>query len=245
MGKLADLIRQARSGGGRPMGFGAARGRAAGPAGGLVIAAVGDAPNGADLLVRSVEALDARSLAPIVAKAAVPLGIETPTIDRAALNAAQEAGVDFVLAPLAGAMADALTPRALDCILRIDPAAPAETLRALGTLRVALLALPALPVPLSVEAVVQVRRVAMLSGLPLAVPVSPDLEAGSLEALRDAGVALLLVDGPTPDQAAALRERIAALPSPERRRDRAAVLLPGTSEPADDEDDDDQPDHFE
>ena len=244
MGKLADLIRQARSGGRRPMGFGAARGRAAGPAGGLVIAAVGDAPNGADLLVRSVEALDAQSLAPMVAEAAVPLGIETPTLDRAALNAAQEAGVDFVLAPLAGAMADVLTARALDCILRIDPTAPADTLRALGTLRVALLALPALPLPLSVEALVQVRRVAMLSGLPLAVPVSPDLEAGSLEALRDAGVALLLVDGPTPDQAAALRERITALPSPERRHDRSAVLLP-TAASADEDDDDDEPEPFE
>ena len=84
--------------------------------------------------------------------------------------------------------------------------------------------------PLTVRALMELRRIAVLTRKPIMMPVAPTAAGGELECLRDSGVSLLLVDG---DDTAALealpslRRAVEALPAPRRRREeRMGAVLP-------------------
>ena len=86
--------------------------------------------------------------------------------------------------------------------------------------------------PLTLQRQLELSRIAGLTRKPLMLPVSPAAESAELECLRDAGVALLVLDGSEKGAMAALpslRERVEALPAARRRREHADVILPSAA----------------
>ncbi len=222
MPKLADRIRAARAGGGRQLGFG----RSGGPASArrsLLVAVRGDAPHGADLLVTSAEGVRAA----LDAGTGTIIGAETETLTADACRALADTGAAFVLTTLDGAAAGAVLSERLDYAFHVDEQADESLLRAVGSLQPTLLVLPPVHEPLSLRRVLAIRRVALNAGTPLAAPVGADAAADTLEALRDAGVAVVLLDRADAATVQAMRERISALPAPRRRR-REEVNLAAT-----------------
>ena len=239
MGKLADKIRAVRTRADRPLGFGAAANRGRHPARGLLIAAAGESANGADLLIGAGDLGDAGRLEALAAAGGAALvGVEARALSRRGADAAEQAGIDFLLFQIADAHAEALFSNKLDYALRLE-AVPAEpTLRAIGSLRPAFVLVPPVSDPLSAQRMIELRQIALGTGAPLAAPIPPDLSAGSLEALREAGVAVLVLARPTSEQIAALRARIATIPERSRRpRDEESVALPSPQVAPDEEED--------
>ena len=217
MNKLSNQIRATLTHAARPMGFGPARETKS--AGGVLIAALGDALNGADILIVPADcAADLASLAQNAGGATV--GVEPAELTPNGVAAVAEAGAQFVVWQPDSARADALLNPRLDYVLRLatDALPDESTLRALSSLRPTLVIAAAATDPYSVTALLALRRSAMLVGAPVAVPVTAEVSAGLLQALRDSGVAVVLLAQPTAAEIDALRARFAALPERPRRR---------------------------
>jgi hypothetical protein len=243
MPKLSDAIRATRRSGGRRIGFG------------LPSATAGSATRG--LLVVTTDRLDANAAAAILGddlsdstaiqkrlsdRADTPLGIEPRNLTPDGIQTAEQAGVDFVVFRPETATADALLSTKLEYVLRIDEDAATTSgegdLRALASLRPSLVIAPPVSDPLPVTGLLRLRKLGMFIGAPLAVAVEPTASAGLLEALRDSGVAILLVDDPADGAVTTLQATIQSLPERSRRRDDDRdVLVPGIT-PADDVEDD-------
>jgi len=149
-------------------------------------------------------------------------------------------GVGFLVVTPAGAAADALLLDSLEYALRLPPTAlPDPDLHALGSLRPTLIITRVDADPLPLAALLDLRKIALGVGAPLAVEIPADASPGLLQTLRDSGIAALLLRGGAAGQVAAVRDRLAALPErkPQRRGDQATPTLPAVS--GDDEMDDD------
>ncbi len=218
MNKLSERLRHARRRG-RRLGFGVA-GAAQAAERGLLIASRGPDPAGADLAVLP----DAAAVADSDALAGVELSPLTP----AGAEAAEAAEAAFVVYDPDDADAAALLRVKLDYVLRL-PARPIEDseLRAVASLRPALVIAPAVAEPMPVAGLIALRRIGLSVGAPLAVPVPATAGANLLEVLRDSGVAVLLLESPSADDVAALRARIAGLPVRPRRRDEDSPVVTG------------------
>lgn len=103
-----------------------------------------------------------------------------------------------------------------DIVVRLlDSDMDEATLRALARFGPAAIS-PAPRFPLSLRDATNMHRLNMLTGVPLAILCPVDVTDNDLEILRDAGLGcMLLARGATPDDVAAVKQRIAALP--ERR----------------------------
>ena len=240
MGKLADKIRAVRTRADRPLGFGAAANRGGSPARGLLIAAAGESGNGADLLIGGGDLADAGGLKGLAAAGGGALvGVEARGLSRRGADAAEQAGIDFLLFQIADAHAEALFSGKLDYALRLETVPEEPTLRAIGSLRPVFVLVAPVSDPFTAQRLIELRQIALGTGAPLATPVPPDLGVGSLEALRETGVAVLVLASPTSEQIAALRDRIATIPARSRRpRDEESVALPSLLVAADEEEDD-------
>ncbi len=162
-------------------------------------------------------------------------GLEVDGLTAEVAQAAQEAGLAFVLFRPAAARADAMVDAELDVALNLDDQLPErDDARLLAALRPILAVLPAPALPLSLPDLLNLRQAAALLDAPFALQLPADVSDGDLRALRDAGLAVVLLDPATPEDVVALRERIAALPEPRRRRDpanlRASVPAPVSDE---------------
>ena len=230
MNKLAERLRHARRRG-RRLGFGVA-GAPQGAERGLLIASRGPDPVGADLAVLP----DAAAVAGSDALAGVELSPLTPE----GAEAAERAGAAFVVYDPDDADAEALLRVDLDYVLRL-PARSIEDseLRVVASLRQALVIAPAVSAPMSVAALIALRRIGLGVGAPLAVPVPATATTRLLEVLRDSGVVVLLLESPSPDDVAALRARIAELPVRPRRHDDDAHVVTGVRPEGGDDDFDD------
>ena len=130
----------------------------------------------------------------------------------------------------------------MDYVVRLpDPRIDEADARALGSLRPAEIAV-AVQFPLSLKAVLDIRRLALFASAPLGTVCPSDISAGDIEALRDSGVAVLvLAPGASAEDVVAVKRRIADLPEPKSRRDDdTQALLPTTRASADDSSDDDR-----
>lgn len=163
-------------------------------------------------------------------------GLEVDGLTAEAAQAAQEAGLAFVLFRPSDARADALVDAELDVALNLDDQLPErDDARLLAALRPILVVLPAPALPLSLPDLLNLRQTAALLDAPFALQLPADVSDGDLRALRDAGLAVALLDPARPKAVAALRERIAALPEPRRRRE-SANLSASVPAPVSDED---------
>jgi hypothetical protein len=229
MNKLAERLRAARRRD-RRLGFAAAAAGAASR--GLLIAARGAEPAGADLALLP----DGTAIAAGDALA----GVELSPLTAEGAEAAEAAGAAFVVYDPDQAEAEALLRVKLDYVLRL-PARDIEDgeLRAVASLRPTLVIGPAVAGPMPVAALIALRRIGLGVGAPLAVTVPAAAGADLLEVLRDSGVVVLVLESPSADEVAALRARVAELPVRSRRREDDAPVVTGVRPEGSEDDFDD------
>lgn len=156
----------------------------------------------------------------------VPLGLRLEEGQRAAVAAARDAGADFVLLA-EGSSAEALLEEKVGLVLRLDGDESDAELRALAGLPLDALEAPPIGDPFTVRRLAALRRIALLGQTPLLVEVTAGIAASRLQAMRDAGVVGVILEGRSADKLAALRETVLALPARGRRREeRAEAILP-------------------
>ena len=228
MGKLADAIRDRRKGGQRRLGFGAAPDERQ-PT--MLVGTIGIV-EGADFCL----ALDDndRSVAGSSDLAVWGTRLDALTADNVA--AAKDSGAAFVSFELDGARADALLDEDVDYVVRLSDLRIAEAdARALGSLRPSELAVE-VEFPVGLTTILELRRLALLTSVPLGVKCPSDISAGDIEALRDSGVAVFVLDRDvTADDVAAVKQRIAELPERKSKRSEDAQPLIPTMRPGGDE----------
>jgi len=171
------------------------------------------------------------------------LGGRPERAERRDVAALREAGADFVVLDAQSAMAEALLEEKIGFVLEVESDADDTTLRLLGDLGLDALIVPPPDGSLTLQKLLGFRRLAMLSRTPLLTAVDSDWDAGRLQALRECGVAGVIVDASSIGNLQRLGETIASLPARGRRREERtdaslpAQVMAGVSD--DDYDDDD------
>ncbi len=234
MSKLSDLIRKASRVETAPMGFGAPAARQPAPSM-LCLArlSAGDAHRAAEAAGKGADAvicegIDPGKLKEQVQKAgSAALGARPAKADRAAVAALRQAGADFVVLEAHSAPAESLLDEGVGLVLVTSRDTPDTTLRLLADLSLDALLVPPPEDPLTVARALELRRLSVLARLPLLTDVPSDVDSSRLQALRDAGVAGVIIDGRALDRLPTLRRTVDALPPRGRRREeRHEVTLP-------------------
>ncbi len=218
MGKFADAIRDRRKGRQRRLGFGAAAEERQ-PS--MLVGTVG-VVDGADFCLAFSESDEAD-----MQSAGVELwGARLEALTTENVAGAKERGAAFVSFVLEGARADAMLDEDIDYVVRLPgPRIDEADARALGSMGPAEIAVP-LQFPLSLQSVLDVRRLALFASVPMGTVCPTDISAGDIEALRDSGFALLaLAPGASADDVAAVKQRILDLPERKSKRDEDAQPL--------------------
>lgn len=228
MGKFADAIRDRRKGGQRRLGFGAASEERQ-PT--MLVGTIG-VVDGADFCLALND--DDRAAAASSDVAVWGTRLDTLTVDH--VGAAKESGAAFVSFDLDGARADAMLDDDVDYVVRLgDLRIDEADARALGSLRPAELAVE-VEFPVGLGTILELRRLALLTSAPLGVKCPTDISAGDIEALRDSGVAVFVLDRDvSSDDIAAVKQRIADLPERKPKRGEDAQPLIPTMRPGGDE----------
>ncbi len=233
-----------------PLGFAAAAAKKAAPTL-LCLVRVGKndagkaedaAKKGADgVIVDGLDAGKAKDFAKKAGEAFVGAAVEHA--ERNAVSSLRDAGTDFAVMDIGSAMADALLEEKIGLVLSLNGDTEDTTLRLLGDLGLDALIVPGPGGRLSVQELLALRRIAALARTPLLTEVKGDADADLLQALREAGVAGVIVDASDIGKLGSLQERIAALPPRGRKKEeRADAVLPaggGGGEHDHDDDDDD------
>lgn len=218
MGKFADAIRERRKSRQRRLGFGAAA-EEQGPS--ILVGSLG-AVEGADFFVlhegeeASVEIEEGQLWGMRIAAA---------TLDR--VQAAREAGAAFVTVWLEYSRAEALLDDQMDYVIRIPQTRLEDSdARALAGLRPTVVG-PNVEFPLRMRGLLELRRMAQLTGAALGIMVPADVSAQDLELLRDTGVVSVVLEQADAEAIAAVKQRVADLPEhKERRGEDLQPLLP-------------------
>ena len=203
-------------------------------------AAAGAASKGADFVILEDVAL---SQVKGVSKVEASVGV-AGDVDSDALEALVKAGVDFVVLAGPGADAAPLADQSVGRVMALDSDLDDTYLRLLGDLGLDALVIAAPEAPLTVERLLAVRRLSALARTPLLANAKPDIDAKSLELLRDSGVAGIVLDDA--GKLAALKKRITALPPRGRRKENhqdAHIPAQAAGGSHDDEEDDDYDDY--
>ncbi len=242
MSKLSDAIRRTLRSESTPMGFGAARAQPKASMLVAVLAGAGQEAAGADLVV-----LDGRGGAPSAAdvqKAAdgAVAGAWARGIDRGALAELHKGGLDFLIFEPESTPAAALLEDDVGYVMALPPSPEESFLRSLGPLNLDAFYLEEVPSPLTVAGQLELTRIGVFGGRPVIARVRPDADKSDLECLRAAGVAVLLLDGPSGVER--LKATVMSLPPRRVRKDErpsVAVSLPrAQAHDHDDDDDDDE-----
>ncbi|MCY3923076.1 MAG: hypothetical protein OXG27_11880 [Chloroflexi bacterium] len=228
MGKFADAIRDRRKGGQRRLGFGAASEERQ-PT--MLVGTIG-VVDGADFCLALND--DDRAAAASSDVAVWGTRLDALTVDH--VGAAKESGAAFVSFDLDGARADAMLDDDVDYVVRLgDLRIDEADARALGSLRPAELAVE-VEFPVGLGTILELRRLALLTSAPIGVKCPTDISAGDIEALRDSGVAVFVLDRDvSSDDIAAVKQRIADLPERKPKRGEDAQPLIPTMRPGGDE----------
>jgi hypothetical protein len=233
MSRLSEKMRRAGRVETAPIGFGVATERHASPT--LLcllrlnkdqVKKAGDgAAAGADAVI--ITGLEVSKLGDALRRLGdVPVGLCPEDARRETVAAAREAGTDFVLLDEESS-AEAFLEEKLGFVLRVGAEAGDTELRALAGLPLDALEIAPIREPFTVRRLIELRRLSLLSQTPLLVEVAADIGSSRLEALREAGVAGVILDGKSADKFTALRQVILSLPARHRRREeRMDALLP-------------------
>lgn len=227
MGKFADAIRDRRKSRQRRLGFGAAADE---PQASMLVGAIG-VVEGADFcLALSEDDISAAESADVDI-----WGTRLDALTPEHVAMAKERGAAFVSFELDDARADGLLDEDMDYVVRLaDLRIEEADARALGSLRPAEIAVD-VEFPVGLGTILNLRRLAMFASVPMGVKCPNDISAGDIEALRDSGVAVLVL-GPnaSADDIAAVRQRVADLPERKPKRDEGAQPLIPTMRPGTD-----------
>ena len=227
MGKFADAIRDRRKSRQRRLGFGAAAEQKQ-PS--MLVGAIG-VVDGADFCL----ALSEDDIAAAESAEIDVWGTRLDQLTPDQVAGAKERGAAFVSFEIDGARADGLLDEDMDYVVRLaDPRIDETDARALGSLRPAEIAVE-VEFPVGLSAILDLRRLALFASTPLGVKCPTDASAGDIEALRDSGVAVLVL-GPdaSAEDVAAVKQRIADLPERKSKRDEDAQPLIPTARPSGD-----------
>ena len=179
----------------------------------------------------------------------IPWGGRTGSLSATDANALRDAGAALIIFSLEKTALDAATSRDAARILTLDPQMPAEDLRDINPLPIdaVLITIPGNPAQWTLQTLTAVTRITARVGKHVLAEIAGAPAPGALEALRDAGIAGLVVDISLGAEAIAqLKTDLLNLPRPgANRRSRPSAILPGSvyaprrPAPPDDPDDDD------
>lgn len=232
MSKLADAIRRASRRESPPLGFGAAAGTRPSPTLlCLVRLPPAQAGKAAEAAARGATAVileeaDPARLGEGRAPEGVTWGARPARAERSSVAALRQAGADFVV--LDGqAAAEAILEEGIGFVLALSGRPSDGELRALEGLPLDALLVPPLEGAYTLERLLELRRLSLLSRTPLIIPAAADAPASHLQALREAGVCGLVIEAGALDRLPDLRQRIESLPPRGRRREeRLEAVLP-------------------
>ncbi|MCY4619805.1 MAG: hypothetical protein OXD50_14835 [Chloroflexi bacterium] len=145
----------------------------------------------------------------------VPIcGVRFTVLTGDRVQMAKALGASYASCTLDEVRAEVALDSEFDVVVRLlDADMDETTVRALARLRPAAIS-PAPQFPLSLRDAVNLQRLGMLTGIPLAILCPIDVSSSDLEILRDAGLGCMLLQrGATSDDIAAVKQRIAGLPS--------------------------------
>ncbi|MDE2989038.1 MAG: hypothetical protein OXT70_13455 [Chloroflexota bacterium] len=149
-----------------------------------------------------------------IEQSGVPIwGIRFTVLTTDRVTMAKARGASYASCTIDEAQADAALDPDFDIVVRLlDTDMDEATLRALARFQPTALA-PAPQFPLSLRDGANMQRLQMLTGIPLAILCPIDVSASDLKILRDAGLGCMLLSrGATPDDVAAVKQRILGLP---------------------------------
>ena len=249
MSKLSDAIRRAGRTAPAPLGF-AARSVASAVASATVLCIVRlnsneankaeeAAKKGGDAVI--IDGGDAGKVKDFAKKApGLILGVRPQKPEREHITSLREAGADFVVLDAESAMADALLEENIGFILLVRSDADDTRLRLLSDLNLDAIVPPSPDGALTIERLLELRRFSALGRTPLLVEVSGDAESSSVQALRESGVAGVIIEGSSLGKLEKLRAAIGAMPPRGRKPDeRREVSIPAPAIAGHDHDDDD------
>jgi len=161
-----------------------------------------------------------------------PAGVFMEALSSDALTSLKEAGVDFVVFKAETTAAEALLDEQCGFVLALEPNPSDTVLRILKDLPLDALVLASVGQPLTVQRQLELRRMALLSQIPLLVEVPSSLTAAHLRSLRDAETVGVIVEGAAAmGRLAELRQAIDGLPPRSRRgrEERPDAMLPAAT----------------
>jgi hypothetical protein len=244
--KLSDAIRRAGRTAPAPLGFAARVAAAAKPATMLAIVRLNSndankaeeaAKKGADAVI--IDGGDSGKLKDFAKKAPdLLLGVRPQKTEREQISSLRESGADFVVIDESG-MADALLEENIGFVMLARSDTEDTRLRLLADLNLDALIPPPPDGSLTIERLLELRRVSALGRTPLLLEIAGDAVASSLQALRESGVAGVIIEGSQLGKLEKLRETIAALPARgKRREERGEAMIPAAAAASHDHDDD-------
>lgn len=248
MSKLSDAIRRAGRPTPVPLGFGfGPRAAAASHATMLSIVRLSSneankaeeaAKKGADAVI--IDGGDSGKVKDFAKKASnLLIGVRPQKTERDQITSLREAGADFVVLDESG-MADALLEENIGFILLAPSDTDDTRLRLLADLNLDALIPPPPDGSLTIERLLELRRVSALGRTPLLLELSSDADASRLQALRESGVAGVIIEGSQLGKLERLRETITALPARgKRREERGEAMIPAAAAAGHNHDDDD------
>jgi hypothetical protein len=247
MSKLSDVIKRAGRTAPAPFGFAAKAAPAASPTMLCIVRLNANegskaeevAKKGADAVI--IDGADAGKVKDFAKKASgLLLGVQPQKPERDQVSALREAGADFVVLDAESGMADALLEENIGFVLRARADADDTRLRMLADLNLDALIPPPPDGSLTIERLLDLRRLSALGRTPLLIEVTGEVDASRLQTLRESGVAGVILEGSALGRLSKFRETIAALPTRgKRREERGDAMIPAAAMASHDHDEDD------
>jgi hypothetical protein len=158
-----------------------------------------------------------------------------------------EAGCDFIVFDAEGTSAALLDIEDLGKIVTAGDHLDEDTARSIAGIPIdAVLYTPdELDLPLTVGALLAISRVRGLLDLPYIMAVSEAITGDDIAALRNVGIAGLVMDLSAPDEIASTAKAIASLPKRKNKPSRSSALVPHVAADQPQEFDEDYPDEDE
>ena len=230
MSKLVDLLQRISRGGAQPIGFRPGAAMSKGPSMALIASlSPGDAVGGrgADAVLFPLAKMNVESLRKTIASLGdTPWGVSLEEMAAERISQLAEMGCDFLVfearAPLAF-----LREGKLGKLVQVEPSLAEGLIRAIEQLPIDAV-LIGMEGELSVKTLMECQHVANLVSKPLVVQIPMGISTEELEELSEIGIVgvVVRVEGGIEEELSRLRQAIAELSPPRRRRERAEPLIP-------------------
>ncbi len=234
MSKLLEKLQHLSRGGTQPIGFRAGAAMTKGPSMALIASlSPGDAIAGgsADAVLLSLSKLKVEGLRKTIASLSdIPWGVSLEEVRAEEVSQLGEMGCDFLVFE-ARAPLSFLREGKMGRMVHIEPSLAEGLIRAIEQLPIDAV-LIGMEGELSVKALMGCQHVANLVGKPLVVQIPRGISKEELEQLSQVGIVGVAVrlEGDIEEELSRLRQAIAELSPPRRRRERAEPLIPHLGE---------------